>query len=396
MKKIVMMALLAIIATTAFAQNDASKQILKLKDYDQAASLLKANLASLSDEAKAKCYAKLVDLSWVAIEKEAQAETQSEDFYDALYNAYKDASECNKYDLLPNSKGQIKPKFHDKNRDRLYNIRPFLINGGEAARQNNDFKRAYNFWGLYVDSANDPLFEEVDKSSDTYINDIAYYAAVLGMQIKDYTGVDHYTDIAMQDPAKAKEALEVKLAAASEGLNNKADSIAFAQKVEEAFTAVPESELVFGTLVNLYSDLGMENEMETVFQKKLQNDPNNFVVWNIRGQKAMQKQDLDTAIEHFRKALVADSNSPAVHTFLGACLLDKASKAEEKIKGRITPAAKAQIDPYYQEACQHLETAKRLDPEKKESNWGYALYRCYYSLYGANDSRTKDAEADAN
>ena len=395
MKKTILIALAVFFTASAFAQ-DAAKQILKMKDYDQAASLLKSSLAGMSNENKAKCYNKLVDLSWDAISKEAQAETQSEDFYDALYNAYSDASECNKYDVLPNEKGQVKPKFQTKNRDRLYTIRPYLINGGETARQNNDFQRAYKFWGMYVDSYNDPLFAEVDKSDDKYVYEIAYYASVLAMQVKDYAGVDHYTDIAMQNPEKANEAMEVKLAAASEGLKTRSDSIAFTEKVEAAFQKNPKSNLVFGTLVNMYTDLGMDDKLESLFNKKLAEDPNNFTVWTIRGQKAMQKQELDKAIEHFRKAISSQPENPQVLTFLGACLLDKASKAEEKIKGRITPAAKAQIDPFYEEAKTHLEKAKQLDPQKAQANWAYPLYRCYYALYGANDDRTKAAEADAN
>ncbi len=394
MKKTLIFALAVLFSATAFAQGDAAKQILKLKDYDQAASMLQANLGSMSAEAKAKCYNKLVDLSWPLIEKEGAAETQSEDFYDALYNAYVNAFECNKFDQQPNDKGQVKPKFYTKNRDRLYNIRPFLINGGEAARQNNDFPRAYKFWGLYVDSSLDPLFDEVDKSEDKYVTEIAYYAAVMGFQVKDFQGVEKYTDVAMTNPEKANEAMELKLAAASQGIKSHADSVAFVEKVEAAFQKNPQSELVFGTLINFYTDLQMDDKLESVLEKKLQSDPNNFVVWNIRGQKAMRQQNLDLAIENFRKALQANPNESQVLTFLGACLLDKASKAEEKIKGRITPEAKKELNKYYEEAKDNLEKAKSLAPNDK-SSWGYALYRCYYALYGANDDRTKAAEADS-
>ena len=108
----------------------------------------------------------------------------------------------------------------------------------------------------------------------------------------------------------------------------------------------------------------------------------------------MRQQNLDLAIENFRQALQANPNESQVLTFLGACLLDKASKAEEKIKGRITPEAKKELNKYYEEAKDNLEKAKSLAPNDK-SSWGYALYRCYYALYGANDDRTKAAEADS-
>ena len=45
------------------------------------------------------------------------------------------------------------------------------------------------------------------------------------------------------------------------------------------------------------------------------------------------------------------------------------------------------------ESLGYLEKARSLDPDRKEANWSYPLYQCYYSLYGADDSRTKEMEA---
>ena len=50
MKKLLMMLLMAVTASTAFAQDDVVKQILKLKDYKQALNLLNSNLNGMDAE----------------------------------------------------------------------------------------------------------------------------------------------------------------------------------------------------------------------------------------------------------------------------------------------------------------------------------------------------------
>ena len=68
MKKLFVAALLAVTATSAFAQD--IKSVLKAKDYAEAQSGLNSCLSSLNDEDKAKGYNKLVDLSFDKFNKE--------------------------------------------------------------------------------------------------------------------------------------------------------------------------------------------------------------------------------------------------------------------------------------------------------------------------------------
>ena len=53
MKKLTTLALAVVFSASAFAQ-DVYKQISKIKDYNEAYNLLKANLGSMSAEEKAK------------------------------------------------------------------------------------------------------------------------------------------------------------------------------------------------------------------------------------------------------------------------------------------------------------------------------------------------------
>ena len=190
--------------------------------------------------------------------------------------------------------------------------------------------------------------------------------------------------------------MNVKLAMAQSGLKNHADSVAYMQKLEGIYANDKNNDMVFGSLVNLYSGLNENAKLEQLFNEKLAADPNNFTVWAVKGQNAMIAQDLENAVTYFKKALDAQPENTQILTYLGACLLDRASQAEDRAAGktgRVAPAALEQIMPIYEESRSYLEKARNLDPGRNNANWAYPLYRCYYRIYGDNDARTKEAEA---
>ena len=70
MKKLMFMAMMAVVATSASAQD--IKAILKAKTYSEAETMIKSSLSSLDNADKAKAYNKLVQLSVEKINKEQE------------------------------------------------------------------------------------------------------------------------------------------------------------------------------------------------------------------------------------------------------------------------------------------------------------------------------------
>ena len=70
---------------------------------------------------------------------------------------------------------------------------------------------------------------------------------------------------------------------------------------------------------------------------------------------------------------------------LAAAIINKASLIDNV----------AQRKTLYQDAITYLEKARQLDPNQEQISWAYILYQCYYNVYGADDSRTKELEAIA-
>lgn len=403
MKKLMFAALMLFSASVAFAGNsDALKAILKAKTYADAENLLKTNFSQLAGNSeKAAAYNKLVDLAMDKVNKEQVAITNNQmvaqlkqgkeqpvdtaGYNKAVYDAIYNALECEKYDILPNEKGKVKPRFHNNNQTRLYAIRTNLINSGQEAGKKNDKTTAFNHFALYVESGNNSLFKEVDrtKNPDVYMGEVARVAAVYAYQNKDMTNANKYVDVALQDTASYKDALDLKIYFASQGLKTKSDSLKFAETLEGLYQKDPKNDMVFGQLASVYSSLGEKQKSEDMINKRLAEDPNNYTALAMKGQSQMNAGKFDEAIDLFKKAIAVRDKEPLIYAYIGFCYNSKAAAQQNM----------AEQKRIFTESLPYLEKCRSLDPDRKQANWSYPLYQCYYILYGANDSRTKEVEA---
>lgn len=393
MKKFFIMAMLAVAATSTYAQD--IKSVLKAKDYAEAQSQLNSCLSSLSNEEKAKAYNKLVELSMQKVNKENSTIVENQalqqmgqqakpvdmqGFYTSLTNALNAAQECDKYDHMPNAKGKVSPKFHKKNQATLWTLRPQLINAGQDCLQKDDNKGALAYYAAYVESGNSSLFADMDKtkSPDTYLGEVARVASVIAFQEKDMETANKYCDVALKDTASYKDALNLKMAMMQQQMKTKEDSVKCLKTFEELYANDKNNESIFTNLATLYGNLGMKAEQDKCIQERLAADPKCFVAWAVKGQAEMNASKWDEAIADFKKAIEIKP-SALVLTWMGYCNNNKAANLQDVNQQKAILA----------ETEKYLEKAKELDPEQKEANWKYLLYNTYYVLYGADDARTK-------
>ena len=393
MKKFFIMAMLAVAATSTYAQD--IKSVLKAKDYAEAQSQLNSCLSSLSNEEKAKAYNKLVELSMQKVNKENSTIVENQalqqmgqqakpvdmqGFYTSLTNALNAAQECDKYDHMPNAKGKVSPKFHKKNQATLWTLRPQLINAGQDCLQKDDNKGALAYYAAYVESGNSSLFADMDKTKtpDTYLGEVARVASVIAFQEKDMETANKYCDVALKDTASYKDALNLKMAMMQQQMKTKEDSVKCLKTFEELYANDKNNESIFTNLATLYGNLGMKAEQDKCIQERLAADPKCFVAWAVKGQAEMNASKWDEAIADFKKAIEIKP-SALVMTWMGYCNNNKAANLQDVNQQKVLLA----------ETEKYLEKAKELDPEQKEANWKYLLYNTYYVLYGADDARTK-------
>ena len=410
MKKLTILAFAAVFSASAFAQ-DVYKQISKIKDYNEAYNLLKSNLGSMSAEDKAKCYNKLVDLAYDKVTKEQGTITSNQlaeqmqsgkvEAYDTvgLYNAVLQAIEngvaCDEFDMQPNEKGKVKPKFHNSNAERLYPIRFHLINAG-IYYQATDEALSYKYLATYVESADYPLFKEKDKSTDANLTQIAYYAARSAYLAKDYAKAEKYADIALNDTAMAQDALQIKLAVMQSQLKTHEDTLNYVNKLKDIYAKDESNDMIFSTICSMYISINDRASLNALVEGKLAKDPNNFTALAMHGQSCMNDHKWDDAIAVLTKASGLQPTNVAVVASIGNCYMYKAQEAAEKATAngkRLSPDAEKVIIDVYMQAISYLEKAKDMDKTMEFKNvWAYSLYTCCYRALGPDDAKTKEAE----
>ena len=400
MKKFMIAAMMVLGATSAFAgDSDALKTILKAKTYAEAKSLVEQNVASLANDAeKAKAYNYLVDLAMKqyndqqTIIQTNQITQKNEPvdkpaMYEGAYNALLEAQECYKYDQLPNAKGKVAPKYN-ANKTRVWGARQQLVNAGQDAAQANKPEDVLKYWGTFLDTDKAPLFDGMDKekaAEKEYIGQVAIFSARYAYQAKDMARCEKYCDIAMNDSAQAKDALNLKLFAMKADLKTHEDSLAYINKLKDIYKQNMKNEVVLDNLNTMYASMKMDKEQLELLDGALAEDPQNFVAIASKGMYYMQKNDLENATKTLKQALEIKPDSPVILTYLGICMNVKGANLQDPNGRKVV----------YGEAVKYLDKAKELDPEKAQANWGYQRYQAYYSLYGPNDPKTKAAEEES-
>lgn len=395
-----LMAATVLMTLAANAQNpDGLKQFLKVGKYSEAKEMLKTLGESMTSEEKAKAYNYLVDLALADNEKaekkalEAQLAkndeemaAQNEKKNKAAYNALKMAFECHKYDMEPNAKGKVAPKFQSKNTNRLMAVRNGLVQAGLDAYNAKNYADAQKYFGAYVDARQDPLFSKADFSQEQGYGQIAYYAALASYFNKDAKKSSKYADIALNsgEADVMEDAITVKIGSLEEQAKTaEIDTVKFIKEIKKVYEAHSNNDAVFGKLVGLYEDAGQKAESKALLDARLKENPNDAMANAYLGQAAQTDEKYDEAIAAYQKAIAAKSDFLYAKLNLGVCYLNKAAKSIDQntdARGVLKEDAKAQIIADLQQSKTILEEIKQADPDRLQVNWSYPLERVNYAL----------------
>jgi len=400
-----MMAMMMVASATAFAgDSDALKAVTKSKNYAEAAQLLKQNIGQMTDAAeKAKAYNHLVDLAMNKVVKQTSIIAENQlgmqmgraaneivpydtlGLADAICDAIYDAIECNKYDQLPNAKGKIDPKFAEKNAARIWAVRSHLVNIGQEQAHNETKTLALKYWGAFVDSGTNPLFDAQNHEPEKeYFGQVALFSGRYAYEAKDMDRGDRYIAIAKKDPTQEKDALATQLYYIRTGLTSHADSVAATNRLKALYEAEPENDALLDALYSMYDGARDKAAQNALLDNHLAKYPNSFAALANKGLMAMGENNAEKGAEWLKKAAAARPDNAVIYTYLGICLSSLAATTEDGAKSK----------DYYKQAIDAFDKAKELDPDKQMANWGYNRYQAYYGLYGEDDPRTKAAEAD--
>ena len=390
---------MVVASSTAFAgDSDALKAILKAKDFAEAEALVKSSLSQLAnDQEKAKAYNKLVDLAFEKYKKEDDIKTTNqvmqkndpidkEGMIQAGMNALNYAIECDKYDVLPDAKGKVKPLFQKKNQDRLKTVRIGVLNGGVDYANDDKNAEALKCFEAYMNTAKAPFFEGVEGVG---VNDpnrgvAAFYGGRAAAQLKEYTKATEFFKVGVQDTAKQIHDLsfEFLLYSMRMSQNSHADSVKYLNDIKELYAQYPTNDQVYGAYSDAIIQQGTNEEVIRLADEYLGKNPSSSLPHVYKGYLFMQQKKYDEAIAEFDK--VSEDNK---NVFLqcvynrAVCKWNKAAEFNEAKSdartGRMTAADETTFKGMLQDAQKDFEKAKELDPDQMTVKWGYLLKNIY-------------------
>ena len=402
MKKFMMMAMMLVASATAFAgDSDALKAILKAKTYAEAESLLNSSLSQLANDAeKAKAYNKLVDLAYDVYKKQDDIKTtntvmQKNDPVDmqALIEGGKQAltaaMECDKYDILPNEKGKVAPKFRQKNQDRTRAIRLSLLQAAIDLANDKKDKEAFENFDLYINTAQSALFEGVDgvAKNDPNLGVAAFYGGRSAYQIENFARAKELFKIGVADTAKQIHDLsfEFLLYAMRTSQKTAADSAQYIVEMSDLYKQYPESEQIYSSLADAYMQKGDNAKVIELADERAAKFPESSLPHVYKAFLLMQDKKYDEAIAEFDK--VKEDKSPVFLNSVfnrAVCKYNKAADWNETKSdlrtGRMSAADEKVFKDLLNSAMVDFEKAQELDPDQMTVKWAYLLKNVYTQL----------------
>ena len=397
-----MMAMMLVASATAFAgDSDALKAILKAKTYAEAESLLNSSLSQLANDAeKAKAYNKLVDLAYDVYKKQDDIKTtnmvmQKNDPVDmqALIEGGKQALtaalECDKYDILPNEKGKVAPKFRQKNQDRTKAIRLSLLQAAIDLANDKKDKEAFENFDLYINTAQSALFEGVDgvAKNDPNLGVAAFYGGRSAYQIENFARAKELFKIGVADTAKQIHDLsfEFLLYAMRTSQKTAADSAQYIVEMSDLYKQYPESEQIYSSLADAYMQKGDNAKVIELADERAAKFPESSLPHVYKAFLLMQDKKYDEAIAEFDK--VKEDKSPVFLNSVfnrAVCKYNKAADWNETKSdlrtGRMSAADEKVFKDLLNSAMVDFEKAQELDPDQMTVKWAYLLKNVYTQL----------------
>ena len=410
MKKIMMMAMMAAAATTAFAQAEVvknAKKLLDKGDVEQAIAAVQPALNAGTDADKASAwnllseayYKTFSDIQAKKIEaqvKQQEVQVDEKAMNTAILQAFDAALKCDEFDNMPNEKGKVKPRFRQASQQKFQSGRLQCINAGQYFYNEKDYANAFKAFAAYVDGANAPLFEGLDLSKDnSYMGEVAYFASLAAYQDKDYANVVKYAQLAAKDAEKAKDATEIMVFAKKETMKTKQDTLEYIDMLKEANKQFPDDTRYSAWIGDYYLQSASTDELKKWAEEEIQKNPENKFAYTYKGEALRLTSKFDEAVECYKKAFEIDPTYVAAAYQAGVCLNSKAIELKDQLAdkktGMLTNANAEKVKAVLNEAKGFLEKVREADPNREQVNWAYALYQVYYSL--REEDKAKEMEA---
>ena len=278
-------------------------------------------------------------------------------------------------DVLPNEKGQVKPKYLKEVKKNVKQYSNYLINAGLTRYNAKEYEKALNLWGKYISACDHSVMSGEPK--DTLYNEIKYYCVQVASNVPGQEDLQIKYMTELKDANYKAEDMYQWLVGSYQ---KNGDNEKMLATLKEGISAYPSNAYLMGTLINYYLENKKESEAIAYLDEAISKEPTNVQYYNIKAQLYLQKDNFDEAINVSKKATTVNSKDFNANYFCGLAYvkqgesaLEKASKIKDNAKYN---AEKKKANVYFTDAIPYLEAARTINPEDK-TNLSF-LRSCYY------------------
>lgn len=282
-------------------------------------------------------------------------------------------------DSVPNAKGEIKTKYSKDIISTLAGHYNDYNNQAIAFWDRQDYKGAYDSWGIYLDmSANPTKFKGIQVPGDTLLCQIAYNQALAAWQTQDFkASLDCFLKAKALGYEK-KNVYDYAIAVANELRDT-------AMIVELSREALPiygdEDPTYIRFIINDYLvKKDNQNALRTI-KEAIAKDPNNADYYIVLGVIYDTEDQRAEAKAAYKQALALAPNLASPNYYYGRAIYQDAYDAYDKSPSETNlyeTYFQENVKPLLEESAVYLEKANQLDPENPDPL--KLLEQVYYSL----------------
>lgn len=380
MKRIVILSLLLIILVPCL--NAQRKEIGQArtfmksgKNFDRAEKLMRDLLKDSANRENVKIHSILCD----ALRKQYEAgnmkmylkqKVDTAQLFHLTRTMFTDFETLDSLDARPNKKGEVKPRYRDKNAQFLNTYRMNLFNGGVFFIRKQDYLTAYKMFDMYIDCAQQPLFISYHYPDSP---EAAYWTVFCGYKMQDADLALKYADMALEDTAHLEFAYEYL----AEIYKKQDDRERYVQALRDGFFRYKDNKYFFTYLIDHYNAVQQSDSAMHIVDAALEHDANSELFLFAKSNLLLNTGRYDECIALCDTMIARNDSLADFHYNAGVAYMNQAFIIQRDQK--MNAKTRKKVSEKYNKAKNYIERYRLLAPDQKDK-WAAALYNIYLQL----------------
>lgn len=309
-------------------------------------------------------------------------------FVSSLEKAVQYYTKSNEYDMQPDKKGNVKPKFYEDNHKRLMAMLPYYNYAGIMLYNNGKKDEAADMFQKFIGMYQNPVFSKTEQDSIYNANkkeydQASYNIASLAYSSKDWDKLLSIVDEALKSDNNLNDLYIMK----SQACLAKGDTAKWVSTMEEAVERVESSTSFAQNLLYYYIQKNDAQDALSQANSMIEKNPNSKNGYYMKGCVLLNLQkDFPASRECFEKAIALDDQFVESYINIGVSyineVISRRNKGEyctDRTKVKQYNADIEKMKVFYKNALPYFEKARELRPDDIKL-WAANLQNVYSNL----------------